>query len=504
MTRTSIILICLLLFTFTSCEKWLDVNKDPNNPTDVDYELVLPSGITSVVYIMGGKYQVLGALWSQHWTQSPGASQYSGIDSYDINSSSFDDRQFGELYSGALKALQYVKEESEKEQEWNYFLIANVMQVYTFQLLADLYDEIPFSEALKGESGIANPHYEKGQDIYDSLIVRLDYALAKDFDKEGLKDPGNNDVLFNGNMDRWVEFANTLKLKLYLRQSEARPEVARAGIEKLFKDKVDFLSQSAVMSIFIDETGRRNPLYQTEIIFFGNNPNLILSYTLYSYLDEKVDYDRLNYMFNTPENGGEQKALEQGNYNDPDLSSGTNSADYSKPLMAANTPVYLMSLSESCFLQAEAMMRYNVGSYSDARKKYEEAVNSAYIRVLYPYLSLDRITEIVKNKHNQFPSEGSSLEIFIETIIMQKWVSLAGIQSLETFFEQNRTHYPEISDVPADDESYKPGKLTISVNNVTSNRFPKRLIFPASEYSSNINTPARKAVWEKVWWDTKP
>lgn len=504
MGKYKIILISLILLISVSCEKWLDVNEDPNNPIEMDYELVLPSGMTSIVYIMGGRYQVLGALWSQHWTQSPGASQYSGIDSYDINSSSFDDRQFGDLYSGALKALEYVKDESEKAGEWNYYLIANVMQVYIFQILVDLYDEIPFSEALNGETGNTNPHYEKGWDIYDSLIVRLDNALSKDFDKEDLKDPEDKDVLFNGNIDRWIEFANTLKLKIYLRQSEVRPEVARAGIEKLYAEEKEFLSQSVGFAAFMDESGRRNPMYESEYVFFGNNPNLILSFTLYKYMLSRVDFERLNYMFNMPEDGGDHKSLEQGNYNDPDLDAGINSSGFSKPVMRPVQPVYLMSYSESCFLQAEAMMRYNVGNFSKAREKYDEAVYSAYIRVLYPTYSLDKITEIAENKYNSFPSEGSSLETFIEAIIMQKWVSLAGIQSLETFFEQNRTHYPKISFVPADNGDYKPGELTVSVNNVTSNRFPKRLIFPESEYTTNINTPLRQPVWQKIWWDTKP
>lgn len=505
MYKVVTILLCLLLLFSTSCEKWLDVNDDPNSLTEVDYEYILPSGISSIVYVMGGRYQVLGALWSQHWTQSPGSSQYTGIDSYDINSSSFDDRQFGELYAGALKALETVKTESEKEEQWNYYLIANVMQVYIFQILADLYDEIPFSEALKGDQLIANPHYEKGQDIYDSLIARLDNALSKDFDKEGLKKTDEFDILFGGDMDRWIEFANTLKLKIYLRQSEVRPEVAKAGIEKLYADEVVFLKADAGFAAFLDQSGQRNPMYETEYIFFGDNPNLILSYTLYKYLDSRADYDRLNAMFNFPENGGDHKALEQGNYNDPDLESGTNSTDFSKPVMGPRKPVYLMSYSESCFLQAEAIMRYGVASYSKARYIYKEGVYWAYYRLLYPLgYSTDRIQELAENTNNSFPSEGSPLEKFIETIIMQKWVSLAGIQSLETFFEQSRTHYPVVSNIPADNSSYVPGEFTVSINNVTSNRFPKRLLFPESEYSTNVNTPARKPVWEKVWWDTKP
>jgi hypothetical protein len=496
----------LLLLLLVACEKWLDVNKNPNTPPEVEIEDVLPSGISSVAYVMGGKFQVLGALWSQHWTQSPGASQYAGIDAYDINSSSFDERQFGELYSGALKALEYVKIESEKAEEWNYYLIATVMQSYTFQILADLYDEIPFSEALKGDIGIMSPHYEKGQDIYDSLIVRINFALSKNFEKKDLKNPEEKDILFNGDIDLWKEFANTLKLKIYLRQSEVMPEIARQGIEKLYTEKAEFLSVDAMMTAFQDETGRRNPLYETEMISFGGNPNLILSRTLHSFLLENSDYDRLDYLFNIPDNGGSHKSLVQGNYNAPDEPAGTNSSSYSKPIMRPADPVYLMCYSESCFLQAEAIIRYNVDSYTEAKKKYEDGIKAAYIRLLEPR-DMSAILDLAQTFYSgpyKFPSEGSPTETFIKSIIVQKWVSLAGIQSLETFFEHNRTHYPENSNVLPDNDDYIPGEFTISINNVTSGRFPKRLIIPESEIAGNPNTPERKAVWENIWWDTKP
>ena len=175
-------------------------------------------------------------------------------------------------------------------------------------------------------------------------------------------------------------------------------------------------------------------------------------------------------------------------------------------MLSAN-PVYIMSLTESCFLQAEAIIRYDVSDYSEAKDKYDEGLRAAYLRVLALSNMSDEqkltLIEGFVNGPYRFTTEGSPLENFIEQISTQKWVSLAGIQSLETFFEHNRTHYPKESVVLPDNEDYTSGEFTISVNNVTSGRFPKRLIFPESEISGNPNTPEVKAVWEKVWWDTK-
>ena len=498
--KLCISLLVVMLF-LTSCSDWFDINDNPDVPQDVGYKNVLPSGISSVAYVLGGRYQVLGALWSQHWTQSPGASQYSGLDSYDINSSTFDDNQFGELYSGALQNLEYVKNESFKAGHWNYYLMATVMQAYTFQILADLYNQIPFSEALKGSGDELEPHFEKGRDIYDSLITRINYALSLDYENDELEDIEGEDLIFGGDIEKWVAFANTLKLKIYLRQTEANPVVAEAGIRELFDNEVDFLEEDAALDLFTNEAGRRNPLYDTEVNVFGNNPNLILSKTLYSFLVENNDFDRLDYLFNTPANGGEHKALEQGNYYAPDEPAGINSNSYSKPVFRFDAPVYLMSYSESCFLQAEAIIRFYPEDYDDAKEKYDEGVRQSFNRITG--VINESSVNLVLGGSYSFPSEGSELENFIESIIVQKWIALSGIQNLETFFEHNRTRYPKISPVPADDNNYEPGEFSISVNNVTSGKFPKRLIFPESEYASNRNTPPKKDVWEKIWWDTK-
>jgi hypothetical protein len=495
--------IFLAGFLFVSCEDWLDVNEDPDAPTTVDYEYLLPAGISSVAYVVGGRYQVLGALWSQHWTQSPGASQYSGIDSYDINSSSFDTYQFGELYSGALQNLEYVRNGSLAEGEANYYLIATVMQGYIYQLLVDLYNQIPFSEALLGDIGIVEPKYEMGEDIYDSLIARLDEALSLDFSQDDLKDPAENDLLFNGAIDSWIAFANTLKLRLYLRQSEYNSTKAQLGIEAMYNAEVSFLDSDVLLdNVFSNEYGKRNPLYDTEYYILGGNPNLILSNTLYSFLIDNDDTDRLGALFNIPDDGGEHKALIQGDYYAPDEASGITSSSYSKPVMNATDPVYLLSRMESNLLQAEAIVRYNVADYSTAKELYDKAILLSYERILSD--DSDDIYYHAQQFINgvyAFPSEGSSVESFRKSIATQKWLCLSGIQNLEVFFEINRTGYPVKSTVPGDDSNYEPGELTVSVNNVTSGKFPKRLVFPESEYASNRNTPAKKEVWENVWWD---
>jgi len=503
------IIIFILILTFVGCKDWLDINHDPENPEFVDEKYALSAAISSLAFVYGGRLQILGALWSQHWTQAPGASQYAGIDAYDINSSTFDNSVFVPLYADALKNLEFVKTESQKKQSWNYYFIATVMQCYIYQLLVDLYDEIPFSEALNGDNGILHPRFEKGQDIYDSLFVRINKAMEKDVSATNLPSIGSEDLLFNGNMNNWKKFANTLKLKILLRQVYARRNFAMQKLIDLINDKnVKFLDIDVAMTQFVDETGRSNPLYESEIRTLGNNPNLVLSYTLYSYLSNNSDFERLNAMFNYPQVGGSHKALIQGNFYDPNEFSGINSTYFSKPKINPIDPVYLMSLSESLLLQCEALIRTKTKSYQEAKSLYENAIEQSFIRLLSKKISNDSIIKLAQKFYStgmkyEFPPEHSAEEDFIKAIIIQKWIALAGIQSIETFFEHNRTHFPAESKVPANDDNYVPGEFTVSINNVTGNKFPKRLIIPLSEISTNPYVPQIKDVTQKVWWDKK-
>ena len=116
MKKYNIIYFVTLLFMLTACSKsWLDVNNDPNNPSTATSESILPSATVSLGSVIGGNYNILGCIWSQYWTQSPGSNQYKYIDGYQILSSSFQN-QWSQLYAGTLKNLRLVREQSVKDK----------------------------------------------------------------------------------------------------------------------------------------------------------------------------------------------------------------------------------------------------------------------------------------------------------------------------------------------------------------------------------------------------
>ena len=133
----SVFLVAGLLLS--SCEKnWLDVNQDPNNPTEAPAELIFPAGVAEVAGIVGGRYCLVGGIFSQHWTQANASNQYKGFASFDITNSDFNG-EFQQLYSGALNDLNEAKRQAEASEDWSYYLMASVMEAYTYQILVDIY-----------------------------------------------------------------------------------------------------------------------------------------------------------------------------------------------------------------------------------------------------------------------------------------------------------------------------------------------------------------------------
>src|SRR5690606_12113431 len=118
----------------------------------------------------------LGGMWAQYYTQSPSAGQYDDIDQYNVDTE-FADRLWIELYAGALNDLEYVKDESTADEDPATFLIATVLQAYTFQYLVDVFGDVPYLEALQGNDNIT-PAPTPGEEIYLDQLSKIDAAVA--------------------------------------------------------------------------------------------------------------------------------------------------------------------------------------------------------------------------------------------------------------------------------------------------------------------------------------
>jgi hypothetical protein len=404
------------------------------------------------------------------------------------------------MYASALNDLHYVKIQAETSEDWTIYLMATVLECYGFQVLVDLYDNIPYNEALLGQTeGNFSPAFDDGQAIYDALIAEIDNALSKELNVLSAKKL-KQDFIFGGadaevQPGLWVQFANTLKLKIYMRQMYARPAVAEAGIRSLFNAGANFLTTSAMLDIYVNETDKDNPLYASNVRKLNVGTNLRSSASSYNYLLENGD-PRFDELF------GPGVALPQGGFSV--LSTVVDPPTVSVFILSPTTPVTLISEAESYFLQAEAIARgWGTG---DAQALYEAGVTADFAKY-----GLDGSAFIGAGGPYEYP--GGDFESQQEAIIMAKWISMAGTQTIESFFETNRTHYPPSHPIVGNnyDERYanalsQSGVIQYSLEGLTQGQFPKRLIIPRNERLTNVNVPAAMKsakITDKVWWDTK-
>jgi len=480
-------LIGILMVISSGCKKQLDINQNPNFPTleQGNPSLVFPVAVLATTGKVGGDLEIIGGMWSQYFTQASLASQYALIDSYNMPSTSiYINQSYDILFSSGLKNYQYVIDQSQASGDWIYYLMATVMKAYTTEVLVDLYDKIPYTDALKG-AGDLNPKFDEGDSIYQNLLSNIDTALNKDFTSSTNSVPGNQDLVFKGNLNNWIEFANTLKLKMYLRMVNANPSEAEAGITAMYNNGATFLDQDAAVTNFTNAPGLDNPFFEQNQRQLNTTTNIKASTTFVSWLEANHD-SRIDYYFGstTP------NSINQGDYTN------NNPTYQTAPIFAQSPtdPVEFISLPESYFLQAEADLRYLGGL--NTQSLYNQGVLAAFAQ-----LGLDGSSFIAPGGAYAFPVSGT-MDQKLEAIIVQKWASCAyGCHGIEAFFEKNRTGYPVSSPVYSTDPSYIPGQLVIAKNSVLpAGMVPKRFVFPYDETSRNTNSPAPVPSTTKVWW----
>lgn len=472
-----IISILVLSATFVGCSSDLDINRDPDSldPNKAPLSAQLPAGIIGIIGSEGASFAIIGGMWSQYWTQSNAANQYKQIDNYSISTSDYNNAWNG-MYDG-LGDIRNVKRRALAEGNWNYYLIATTLEVQASQVLTDFYGSIPYKEA--NNSSILEPKFNTGEEVYTYMIEDLNDALSKSLAASKGEVPGKDDLIYGGNMANWTKFANTLKLKIYMRQTlSSRAAIASAGITQMITSGTQFLTVDAGMNQFTDTPDRSNPLYEYNIRKLNVGTNLRMSTTLASFFDANLDTRKAKYYL-------AGNSLNQGDYN-----STAGAGTIAVVNQSATTPAYLMTKEESLFLQAEAMERFNGGT--GAKALYDAAVNANFTRyglsgalfVAGPYA---------------YPT--GTLENKIEAIIVQKWIASFPGNGFEAFFEKNRTGYPKTSAIYQDNVNYVPGQFVYAKNGTTGGLFPRRIAYPLTERNANPNVPALVPITTPVWWD---
>ena len=502
-TKPILAVLLTITFVFSSCEKYLDVNDDPDSILENPGIFLLPSIEISVSSGIGGMLALHGSLWAQYYNQNNTANQYRTIIDMDIRADEID-QVWTEYYSSALSDIQKLKEYSLATNTYNprLFLIATVLESYTFQVIFDVYGEAPYSEALLGESAVYNPHFENGQDVYPQLVLAIDNALSlyEEFNPDNssaLADLGSEsndkDYVFGGDMYSWVEFANSLKLKLAMRNLDFDQTWAMSVITPMENAGVNYLSQDAALDIFQAEINKENPLFAQDQNL-NTTINLVANRTLSEFLTNNGDpREPLFYKANSAGNN----LLDHGDHK---ATTATNPVNSNRiPILDATRPVYFMTTSEVDFFRSELVVKGLITG--DAQALYNSAVQSAFERVG----STDATANTFLGVGDAYEFSSTAADQ-LRDIGVQKWVAMANVNPYEGFLEVHRMDHPVIMPTTNYNPSPAPGNagaaLYLPKNTVLGTDYIKRYLLSEGESLTNANFPTSQTKsTDRLWWD---
>jgi hypothetical protein len=467
-----------LLLIFPACENGFDsVNNDPNNPSTVPTAFLLTSAQRSVVTELMGRNSEWGIdiaprRYMQHWS----ATLYTDTDRYqEIR------EDFSTFYSGGLQDLtEIIRLNTDEKTKFqaaksgpneNQIAVARILKAWVFQTITDIWGDVPYSEALKGDANYS-PKYDTQEFIYTDLIKELDEAT--DQLTEG---DISGDIIYEGNISQWKLFAQSLKLRLGMRMSKVAPEKAKTVVTSALAKGVFTSNDDNALYKYLTAAPNNNPWQQQ---YDYGAPEFAVTTTMIDKLTATKD-PRLEFYANPAENNGKFVGMPYGVTAETAGSVGASNVSLPGSLVRKPTsPAILLTYSEVLFNQAEAVARGWISG--NAADLYKSA-----IRASMEYWGVE-----AGKTDTYIASVSFDAANYKKSIGEQKWLALY-MQGTETWSEWRRLGYPELIPAP---------------QAIQKRPIPRRRGYPQSESSLNqTNYEAALArqgpdqLDTRVWWD---
>jgi len=514
MTVNIIRIICLLglLLTVGACNEFVDINSDPNNPTTPVLELLLPATQVSMAGSLRDVNQGTSVLVQHLYTNNASRNFQDGTDYQ---------QSWNGLYTQVLNDLEIIITEGTRQNRWDYVSIAKLEKAYIYSIMVDLWGDIPFTEASKGNT-VSDPVFENGSAIYDKLFTLIDEALA-DANKGAFAiQPATADIIYRGDRNAWIRMGNSLKLKLFNQIRLVQPEKARTGINALLSANAPLISTNAQDFSFrfgTSETpANRHPWHRAEYqasksyymsqgfierLFNGDDPRI-----RYYFFRQTPNY---TVGFTPTGNGyfgrytGDPTASPNDNalkatvgiypagglYDNAPINNlpasntfVTNAGATGAPKVVTNTdgtgagvfPFITNAMVK--FILAEAAL--TLGTTGDARQLFQDGVTAHLNSVntisstsgnSAPAIPAASITAFAANRVSQFTAADDAGKLNL--VMTQKYIALYG-NGIESYNDYRRTGLPAL-----------PAPIA------PLNTFPLRLTYSITELSTNANVSTK-------------
>jgi len=516
----------MLIVGVSSCKKSaFDINQNPNQATDstVSHDVILPAALHSTGAVVSTSFGFLQN-WMGYWARSGTYAPAVIEETYQITTT-FGNGIWNGLYDNAYD-YQVMQIKAKQAGADYYQGIARIMKSHNFQMLVDIYGNVPYNEALKGNAN-STPQYDNRADIYKDLLRQIDtgIALIKGADLSKNKEIATNDIMFGGNATLWAKFGNTLKLRMLVHLMNGgilSPQQTVSGFDipgelaKIAAEGSGYLATGQNAQINPGyKSDKPNPFYNT---YKFNTAGTATANSVYYKANEfALDYyawladPRQARFYAAGALGMKGVAYGLPPIND---NAATNLAGIGPALGASSTAaVPIMTSAESYFLQAEARQRGFITSGATAKVLLETGMleSFTYTGVANPasalatYLSFNAsYPDVDINGVAQYPG-GPTGGLF--TIISQKYLALNGLNTAEVWTDYRRVNLSATVStfVYGEGGGFDAGPpLSVSPQRPASARIPLRLLYPQTEYNynaANVGAQGGITTASKIFWD---
>ncbi len=519
-----ILLYCLgATVVLSSCSKsFLDVNTNPNTAAVSRSDFEFTGALANTAVSMLGPNQIGGA-WSGIYGFSTSFTGGSTQKTYIFSNADF---TFWDGIYQNISNYKYVMDKASSEGFAFLAAPAKIMQSYQYQVLVDMYNNVPLSQF--GNPLYITPTYDKGQGIYDSLLKRLDDAIGE-IKAATWPTSVSYDIVFAGNKTSWIKLANTLKLKVLMRQAYITGKAAfiTTEINKILTEGSGFVDADVFIKPgYLKQAGKLNPLYAN----LGYNENDVeqsnhqfykVNKFVMDFLKGSQDTFRLMRLCDVKTNNpikvdgsttNPNSPIDYTNFNNyvgvplgavgntyaTSLTSAIGSALITKG--EATRPMVFLSAAESYFLRAEAAQRFGVAGLGNAQTLYESGITASFIldagngTSSAPTANIAASTAAASNYFNR-PNNNASWAAStdkIAAIMTQKWIALTHFNNFEAWTEWRRTGIPAV-----------PLSIATNANPIQ----PRRFYYPISESNTNSTNLAAEGTivpyTSKIFWDAR-
>lgn len=523
--------LALSVLSGSCTQEFLDVNNDPNRAVEsnITAKLVLPQALLNTASRVGTSYGFLGH-WLGYWCPSANYAPNAEEQTYSITTN------FGAgLFSGIMDNTydyQFAETSGTRDGQDFFVGVAKVMKAHNFVNLVDLYNNVPYTEAMKGLEYV-RPKYDDGKLVYEESMKELDAAVAlfKKTAAAGGVDAvqGAADIMFGGDVTKWLKFTNTLKLRILIHQSARadRASYITAEIAKIVAEGSGFLGSGQDASVAPAFTADKASGFYSAYGFnvAGNQATDFVRANKTSIDFLKLNGDpRIRYFYKPavsalPANANEPFKTEspveyRGNeYGRPIDNStypyqianyvsqvggisaaGAQTSASTGLVKGYNQRLWILTSVESLFLQAEAIQRGWLAG--DKETAYKNAVQESF-----RWLNVDKSQAAAdaaftswytqQDENNNASVSYADATDKLKLVLFQKYIAMNGTNHLEAWTDYRRNGaYPTLP------LSINPGRTSLVL--------PIRLLYPQREY--DLNTEAVTAngtinqFTSKIWW----